>query len=83
MKFRRRPVVVDAIQYTGENGAEIQKWSGGAIKVGRKGLLIWTLEGSLWAAPGDWIIKGVEGEFYPCKPSIFEKVYEPEGRERR
>ena len=40
-------------------------------------LLIGTLEGTMAAAPGDWVIKGVAGEFYPCKPDIFEATYEP------
>jgi hypothetical protein len=39
--------------------------------------MIQTLEGDMWARPGDWIIKGVQGEFYPCKPDIFEATYEP------
>lgn len=43
------------------------------------GLLIQTLEGDMLADPGDWIIRGVKGEFYPCKPDIFEATYEPEG----
>jgi len=40
-------------------------------------LTIATLEGAMWVDPGDWIIKGVEGEFYPCKPSVFDQTYEP------
>lgn len=40
-------------------------------------MLIWTLEDTLRASPGDWIIKGVKGEFYPCKPDIFELTYKP------
>ena len=40
-------------------------------------LMVNTLEGDMEAGPGDWIIKGVNGEFYPCKPDIFEKTYEP------
>ncbi len=40
-------------------------------------LSITTLEGAHWVTPGDWVIKGVNGEFYPCKPDIFEKTYEP------
>jgi hypothetical protein len=45
-------------------------------------LYIPTLEGTMCAQPGDWIIKGVKGEFYPCKPDIFEATYEPEGNAR-
>lgn len=41
------------------------------------GITIRTLEGDMTASPGDWIIRGVQGEFYPCKPDIFEATYEP------
>lgn len=79
MKFRKKPVVVEAMQFNGTNSAEVVAWSemewhhddvAVAIKVR-------TLEGDLWANKGDWIIKGVKGEFYPCKPDIFEASYEP------
>ena len=49
------------------------KWRGGE----KPGIVIPTLEGDHLASPGDWIIKGVKGEFYPCKPDIFEATYEP------
>ena len=58
MKFRKKPVVVDAYQTDREMNIE-------------------TLEGVMHAEPGDWIITGVNGERYPCKPEIFEKTYEP------
>lgn len=50
--------------------------------VATDGLKIFTLEGAMMANIGDWIIRGVNGEYYPCKPDIFEKTYEPaeEGR---
>ena len=88
MKFRKRPVVIDAVQWQGNNLKEIidftgrhesaQNWTWDYFEkiVSEKGLKIFTLEGALNASIGDWIIKGVHGEFYPCKPDIFEKTYE-------
>lgn len=79
-KFRKKPVIIEAMQWTGENYEEISKWlhSYGkpsfAINDGR--LVVPTLEGDIYATIGDWIIKGVKGEFYPCKPDIFELTYE-------
>ena len=75
------------MQYTGNNGYEIQKWSSNNIvespvlepsQYNPAGcyLQVKTLEGIMTASPCDWIIKGVNGEFYPCKPDIFEKTYE-------
>ena len=100
MKFRKKPVVIEAIQWTGSRNrfVEILKWAngvtgdniidGGAVfhptVVGTDDdcltsswpLFINTLEGTMAASIGDWIIKGVNGEFYPCKPDIFAKTYE-------
>ena len=87
MKYRKKPVVIEAVQYNGENGWQIQQWSA-AIKESPvleptannptgSYLQISTLEGVMTAIVGDWIIKGVKGEFYPCKPDIFEATYEP------
>ena len=102
MQFRKKPVVIDAVQLLWENWNEIcdfipRPWfqegcyldSAGEVTKdtnGRLGLLINTLEnnkvtGSLIASQGDWIIKGVNGEFYPCKPDIFEKLYDAVGNE--
>ena len=89
MKYRKRPVVIEAIQYN-KNRSEIELFVGKELSqelesetayVAGKGpplfsLIIPTLEGDHKAMPGDWIIKGVEGEFYPCKPAIFEKTYD-------
>ena len=78
-KFRKKPVVIEAIQYTGKNQNEIADFHpevSGAF--GSDCIFIYTLEGSMQANPGDWIIKGVKGEFYPCKPDIFALTYEPE-----
>lgn len=83
MKFRKKPVVIDAWQWTGNTLGDAIKFceqfgvlfNMGSIK-GKAGLIIETLEGNHLAEKGDWIIKGVNGEFYPCKPDIFEKTYE-------
>lgn len=76
MKFRKKPVVVDAVQFNG-NFAEIEKFCGGDAELRGGRLCVATLEGPLFASNGDWIIKGVKGEFYPCKPDIFAATYEP------
>lgn len=80
MKFRKKPVVIEAVQYDGANSLQIIEFTGGqALKNGGKSdfMTIPTLEGDHTATAGDWILKGVKGEFYPCKPDIFEATYEP------
>ena len=80
MKFRKKPVVIDAVQWTGENADEVGTFFGNDdLHFGLRGQTwnILTLEGSMAAQVGDWIICGVKGEFYPCKPDIFEATYEP------
>jgi len=77
-KFRKKPVVIDAVQYDGINESEIEQFVGISYVPGRD-FKIRTLEGDMLASVGDWIIKGVNGEFYPCKPDIFEKTYEAVG----
>jgi hypothetical protein len=74
--FRKKPVEIEAVQYTGDNGQEICLFVGEADRNEKNQFLIHTLEGTMAADPGDWIIKGVKGEFYPCKPDIFEATYE-------
>ncbi len=79
MKYRKKPVVVEAIQWTGQNLEAVSAFT--CIpqeNLGHIGqhVTLQTLEGLMFAAPGDWIIKGVKGEFYPCKPDIFEATYE-------
>lgn len=89
--YRKKPVVIEAVQWTGENLERIIEftgWNKSASKqwtweeykevVAREGLKIFTLEGPLMVSIGDYIIKGVQGEFYPCKPDIFEQTYDPE-----
>jgi hypothetical protein len=77
-RYRKKPVVIEAIQYTGFNFGEIEAFTGGDAEFRDGQLLVATLEGPLRAAPNDWIIKGVKGEFYPCKPDIFDATYERE-----
>lgn len=87
-KFRKRPVAIEAVQYDGRNGAALRAWSEGAViespvlepsEANPSGgyVQIQTLEGCMTGIVGDWIIRGVEGEFYPCKPVIFAQTYEP------
>jgi len=80
MKFRKKPVVVEAIRYLpdGSNVDEVDAFLGGIEWKTCSPMLavIHTLEGNMLASPGDWIIKGVKGEFYPCKPDIFEATHE-------
>ena len=77
-KVRKKPVIVDALQWTGENSAEIDEFIGDSAgyRLIDGELSIHTLEGAHKANQGDWIIKGVKGEFYPCKPDIFDETYE-------
>ena len=76
--YRKKPVVVEAVQWTGENHAEMCEFIDPEVFeiIPHVGLVIHTLEGDHHASPGDYIIKGVNGEFYPCKPDVFEKTYE-------
>lgn len=79
-KFRKKPVVIEARQFDGRNGIELLGWIGGTeLEEDFLGeyLEIKTLEGIMRADKNDWIIKGIAGEFYPCKPDIFEATYEP------
>ena len=98
MKFRKRPVIINAMQIPTDgdpSGAiAVYQWiesntqgsfdpyadmlpgSGVSIDPGTGFMLIATLEGVMQAKPGDWIIQGVQGEFYPCKPDIFAATYE-------
>lgn len=78
-KYRKKPVIVEAVQWTGENHAEMCEFiDPEAFEIiSRVGLVIHTLEGDHHASPGDYIVKGIAGEFYPCKPDIFMQTYEP------
>lgn len=83
MKFRKKPVVIEAELLTFENQKEVSAWCGSTKPYSRPpmravtGIIIPTLEGDLGASFGDYVIKGVKGEFYACKPDIFEATYEP------
>ena len=93
MKYRKKPVVIDAVEWTGKNHREMFDFLTGThdmpMTAGGQdftfyidhskisgGLIINTLEGEHIASIGDYIIKGVNGEFYPCKPDIFNKTYD-------
>jgi len=82
-RYRKRPVVVSAIQWNGSNTDEVSDFIGTTPLFGDLpdaagiGVCIQTREGNMWAYPGDWIIRGVKGEFYPCKPDVFAATYEP------
>lgn len=91
MKYRKKPIVIEAIRWDGKNHRDMYKFLGGSdddwIRPDGKnfyinhnkvpgGLVILTLEGEHIASIGDYIIRGVNGEYYPCKPDIFEKTYE-------
>lgn len=79
-KYRKKPVEVEAVQWTGENDDEISIFAGGKVLfmwfAKRRVLLVETIDGATRAHVGDWIIKGLNDEIYPCKPDIFEKTYE-------
>jgi len=85
-RFRKKPVVIEAVQYEG-NGkvgiGQVTEWLWRALKDGTchctngtDPFIINTLEGEMTVSPGDWIIQGVQGELYPCKPDIFEETYD-------
>ena len=80
MKFRKKPVVIEAHQFTGQNAMWLSDWCNGEAAIQRtekdKCIVIHTIEGAMRADKGDWIIKGIKGEFYPCKPDIFDATYE-------
>jgi hypothetical protein len=79
VKFRKKPVVIDAIQIAeGLPVADFFDFIGdiGGVEFDEHAITIETLEGRMTASPGDWIIKGVQGELYPCKPDIFDATYE-------
>lgn len=83
-KFRKRPVEIEAVLFDGseESLNQVLKFTLKKYFLdtnpfnGVTSLFLETLEGNMHVSPGDWVIKGVEGEFYPCKPGIFEKTYD-------
>ncbi|HUT60694.1 MAG TPA: hypothetical protein VNA25_22850 [Phycisphaerae bacterium] len=85
MKYRKKPVVVEAhrlAKFAVMPKWLCEAWDSGVVHLHPAGndlVLIETLEGTMEANMGDWIIKGIKGELYPCKPDIFEATYEPVG----
>ena len=75
MKYKKKPVQVEAIQYKGNNIDECAAFLNTCVINADKTITVHTLEGDMKANVGDYLIKGVAGEFYPCKPDIFEKTY--------
>ena len=83
-KFRKKPIIIEAVQWLNEQiicppGPEwfLIAEQLGYIQLAGDALFIKTLEGEMRASIGDWVIKGINNELYPCKPDIFEKTYEP------
>lgn len=85
-RYRKKPVVIEAVQYRhrvdgiGTKMLDIIRWirkNGGEASGAGYEIHIDTLEGTMKAQIGDYIVKGIKGEFYPCKPDIFEATYEP------
>lgn len=82
--WRKKPIVVDAVQVTKDNWSEVKNWCAGkdwrnnrrTLEIDYIVFTIQTLEGNMAVQWGDYIIQGVKGEFYPCKPDIFKKTYE-------
>ena len=80
-KFVKKPVVIEAIQYDGANITEVENFVGGKLPTVMNSnkdtqLVVSTLEGDMKISKKDYVIKGVNGEFYPCKPDVFEKTYD-------
>lgn len=84
MKYRKKPVEIEVIKFDRSNKNEVHEFTNGMAydfrtersPNGKSYCYIKTLEGDIVATEGDYIIKGVQGEFYPCKPDIFEMTYE-------
>lgn len=88
--YRKKPIEIEAVQLTKENIETVEKWLGynhqnlrsynnevdSIHRFNPTGLFIFTLEGDMVAKMGDYVIKGIQGEFYPCKPDIFEATYD-------
>lgn len=85
MRYIKKPVEIEAVQFTRNNFEEVKEFTSGTAHTfittrcpnGKSTCIIPTLEGQHIATEGDYIIKGVKGECYPCKPDIFEMTYEP------
>lgn len=75
-KFRKKPAVIEAVRFDGFNFEEVEAFVIGPLSIQGTQLFISTLEGKMGVSVGDWIIRGVKGEYYPCKPDIFAVTYE-------
>lgn len=78
-QYRKKPVVIEAIRLSEKTADDIMAWldkDDARFTAAYRRIFISTLEGDMRADYGDWIIKGVKGEFYPCKPDIFKQTYE-------
>lgn len=77
-QYRKKPVVVEAVQWTSDDAREVREFCQTLFDMVPfpRAILIPTPEGMMTAKRGDWIIKGVNGEYYPCKPDVFAKTYE-------
>lgn len=83
MKYRKKPVIIEAIQWKGDRAAVemffndlIEPTCMSPITFGSREVYITTLEGTMTASLNDWIIRGVKNELYPCKPDIFKELYD-------
>lgn len=74
--YRKKPITITAVQYTGNNLEEVLRFTGDLAYIDARGLIIRTLEGEHIASVNDYIIRGIQGEYYPCKPDIFVKTYD-------
>jgi hypothetical protein len=82
-RYRKKPIVIESVQCDAGNLELVAKWCGGEVRYASRGedepywgVDIDTLEGTMTARVWDWVIRGVQGEFYPCKPDIFAQTYE-------
>lgn len=75
-KYIKNPIPIEALQWNGDNKDEVLSFIGESAEIRGGSLYIKTLEGDMFAPIGSYIIKGVNGEFYPCREDIFEKTYE-------
>jgi hypothetical protein len=87
MKFRKKPIEIDAVLWDGSKEAAAEIFKLGESKhldiFPDECIQISTLEGTMRCDKGDWVIRGIKGELYPCKPDIFELTYEPVGIEQK
>jgi len=79
-KYIKKPILIEACEWNGSNVEELIDWIGVKCEFDDNLLYIDTLEGKMRASIGDFIIKGISGEFYPCKPDIFWRTYDLVGR---